>query len=47
MSFYVLSWPLNSGTVGDLIVTYRNYNTTETYDVYLVLDRSIEKIIEM
>ena len=39
--FYVLSWPPSSGTVGDLVVTYRAYieKRPKTYDVYLVFDR--------
>ena len=39
--FYVLSWPTYTGTVGDLVNTYREYieKRLKTYDIYLVFDR--------
>ena len=39
--FYVLSWPSYTGTVGDLVVAYREYigKRLKTYDIYLVFDR--------
>ena len=39
--FYVLSWPPYTGTVGDLVVAYRDYieKCLKTYNIYLVFDR--------
>ena len=39
--FYVLSWPPYTGTVGDLVVAYREHieKRLKTYDIYLVFYR--------